>query len=78
MHVFNALYRISSRFEVLQFTPSNSEDTGDMRCHADYNPGVCGGGGGYSDIRRLGSFFGFKILNFNIFVGFQKNNFFWV
>ena len=27
----------------------------------------------YLYIRRLGSFFGFKILNFNIFGGFQKN-----
>ena len=26
----------------------------------------------FSYIRRLGSFFGFKILNFNIFGGFQK------
>ena len=34
------------------------------------------GGGGtliFSHIRRLGPFFGFKILNFNIFWGFQKN-----
>ena len=30
-----------------------------------------------SYIRRLGSFFGFKILNFNIFGGFQKNEYFW-
>ena len=33
-------------------------------------------GGGtpiFSNIRRLGSFFGFKILNFIIFGGFQKN-----
>ena len=39
-----------------------------------------GGGGGtliFSYI-RLGSFFWFKILNFNIFWGFQKNNIFWV
>ena len=27
-------------------------------------------------IRRLWSFFGFKILNFNIFWGFQKNEYF--
>ena len=27
-------------------------------------------------IRRLGLFFGFKILNFNIFGGFQKNKYF--
>ena len=27
-------------------------------------------------IRRLGLFFGFKILNFNIFWGFQKNQYF--
>ena len=36
---------------------------------------VCGGGGGtliFSNIRRLG----FKILNFNIFGGFQKYHFF--
>ena len=31
----------------------------------------------FSHIRRLGHFFGFKILNFNIFGGFQKNEFFW-
>ena len=30
----------------------------------------------FSYIRRLGSFFGFKILNFNIFGGFQKNKYF--
>ena len=38
------------------------------------------GGGGtlvFSYIRRLGSFFGFKSLNFNIFLGFQKNEYFW-
>ena len=38
---------------------------------------VRGGGGGgtliFSHIRRLGLFWGFKILNFNIFWGFQKN-----
>ena len=36
-------------------------------------------GGGtliFSYIRRLGPFFGFKILNFNIFLGFQKNKYF--
>ena len=40
---------------------------------------VWGGGGGtliFSNIRRLGSFFLFKILNFNIFGGFQKNKYF--
>ena len=43
---------------------------------------VCGGGGGgggtqiFSHIRRLGSFLGFKILNFNIFMDFQKNKYF--
>ena len=39
-----------------------------------------GGGGGYSDIScicRLGSFFLFNILNFNIFWGFPKNEYFW-
>ena len=30
----------------------------------------------FSCIRRLGSFFWFKILNFKIFVGFQKNEYF--
>ena len=38
-------------------------------------PGRGGGGGGtliFSHIRRLGSFLGFKILNFNIFWGIQK------
>ena len=37
------------------------------------------GGGGtliFSHIRRLGLFFGFKILNFNIFCGFRKMNIF--
>ena len=37
------------------------------------------GGGGtliFSHIRRLGLFWGFKILNFNIFGGFQKNRYF--
>ena len=29
----------------------------------------------FSYIRRLGSFFGLKILNFNIFGGFQKNKY---
>ena len=29
----------------------------------------------FSYICRLGSFFGFKILNFNIFGGFQKNKY---
>ena len=29
-----------------------------------------------SYIRRLGSFFGFKILNFNILLGLQKNKYF--
>ena len=28
-------------------------------------------------ILRLGLFFRFKILNFNIFWGFQKNKYFW-
>ena len=36
---------------------------------------------GYSDILNiyvgLGHFLGFKILNFNIFGGFQKNKYFW-
>ena len=37
-----------------------------------YSPGV-GGTLIFSHIRRIGSFFGgFKILNFNIFWGFQK------
>ena len=31
----------------------------------------------FSYIRRLGSFLGFKILYFNIFGGFQKNEYFW-
>ena len=30
----------------------------------------------FSNIRRLGSFLGFKILNFNIFGGFQRNKYF--
>ena len=42
--------------------------------------GTPGGGGGgaliFSYICRLGPFFGVKILNFNIFGGFQKNKYF--
>ena len=41
-----------------------------------------GGGGGCTlkvlYIRRLGLFFGFKILNFNIFGGFQKKKIFFL
>ena len=42
---------------------------------------VGGGGGGrgtmiFSYIRRLGAFFGFKFLNFNIFWCFLKNDYF--
>ena len=39
-----------------------------------------GGGGGalkFLYIRRLWLFFAFKILNFNIFWGFQKNKYYW-
>ena len=32
----------------------------------------------FSYIRRFGSFFGFKILNFNIFGGFQKMKILWI
>ena len=41
-------------------------------------PGGGGGGGTliFSHIRRLGPFFGFKILNFNIFGFFIKMNIF--
>ena len=38
-----------------------------------------GGGGGtltFSYIHRIGSFFGFEILNLTIFGGFQKNEYF--
>ena len=44
--------------------------------HPTHNPG---GGGGtliFSYIRRLGSFLGVKILNYNNFWGFQKNKYF--
>ena len=40
------------------------------------SPRVGGGTLIFSHIRRLGPFFGFKILNFNIFWGFQKNEYF--
>ena len=42
-------------------------------------PTTPGGGGTpiFSYIRRLGPFFGFKILNFDIFLSFQKNKYFW-
>ena len=39
-----------------------------------------GGGGGtliFSYIRRPGLYLGFKILNFNIFGGFEKSVYFW-
>ena len=42
--------------------------------------GARGRGGGnliFSYILRLRSFFGFKMLNFNIFGSFQKNKYFW-
>ena len=46
----------------------------------DRMPNAMGSQGGctliFSHIRRLGPFFGFKILNFNIFWGFQKNEYF--
>ena len=45
----------------------------------DNSPRGGGGGGGtliFSYIRRLGPFFGVKFLNFNIFWGFQKNEYF--
>ena len=48
-------------------------------CGEGSDPRGGGGGGGtliFSDIRRLGSFFLFKILKFNIFGGFQKNDYF--
>ena len=42
---------------------------------------MCPGGGGgsiiFSYIRRLGSFFGLKILNFNTFGVFRIINIFW-
>ena len=40
---------------------------------------MCGGGGTeiFINIRRLGPFWGIKILNFNIFGGFQKYHYFW-
>ena len=41
------------------------------------DPHLQGGTLIFSYIRRLGPFFGFKILNFNIFGGFQKNEYFW-
>ena len=47
--------------------------------HSADQPTAPGEGGTliFSYIRRLGSFFGFKTLNFNIFGGFQKNEYFW-
>ena len=51
-----------------------------MAGHTPRGGGGGRGGGGtltFSYIRRLGPFFlGFKILNFNIFLGFQKNKYF--
>ena len=48
----------------------------------DPNPWVKGGAqrGGtliFSHIRRPGLFFGFKVLNFNIFGCFEKSAYFW-
>ena len=49
----------------------------------EHFPYITGGGGWgvggtliFSYIGRLGSFFGGSILNFNIFWGFQKNEYF--
>ena len=51
-----------------------------MRIRREEAGGGGGGGGGgtliFSNIRRLGSFLGLKILNFNIFWVFQKNKYF--
>ena len=44
---------------------------------------VCVGGGGGGVLKYFhtyvgsGHFWGFKILNFNIILGFQKNEYFW-
>ena len=62
----NKVLRLARSRRNVQFTKRNQPDNQ-------------GGGGGtliFSHIRRLGPFFGFKILNFNIFWGFQKNEFF--
>ena len=50
---------------------------GCRRAHALYVTFPGGGGGTliFSHIRRLGLFFRFKILNFNIFWGFEKNEY---
>ena len=42
----------------------------------DDSPGVGGGTLIFSHISGSAYFFGFKILNFNIFGGFQKNEYF--
>ena len=50
-----------------------------LHCWSVLSPPGGGGGGGtltFSYIRRLGPFFGVKFLNFNIFWGFQKNEYF--
>ena len=55
-------------------------DRNNQVCQDPRGVGVWGGGGGgtliLSYIRRLGPFFGVKILNFNICLGFQKNKYF--
>ena len=51
----------------------------DLRMSLESEAMLVNAPGGYSDIfiRRLGSFFWFKNLNFNIFGVFRKNNIFW-
>ena len=64
------------------FILENNETAGELRLARDMATPQGGGGGGGGTLcychTYVGSayFFGFKILNFNIFWGFQKNKFF--
>ena len=76
MHAhYYTLIVIGATFLILFFVTSAFHTLMPQEC-------VCvGGRGGGAEIfiyiRRLGPFLGFKILNFNIFGGFQKYHYFW-
>ena len=65
---------------MLAVLPGSHSDKTYFLSEMPWTQGGGGGGGGgtliFSHIRRLGLFFGFEILNFNIFGGFQKNEYF--
>ena len=77
MHAhYYTLIVIGATFLILFFVTSAFHTLMPQECVCEW-----GGGGGGAEIfiyiRRLGPFWGFKILNFNIFGGFQKYHYFW-